>query len=118
MNADDEQAGGAAPPLLLGSFVRARITGAINVPFAEISAEHLRPGNEIWVVRDGKLRILPVRVIQRSDRRAYITTPSLAKGGRLVTSPLRAPVDGMAIRVKRADTKRTAPSAAKAALDG
>lgn len=98
MVADGEQ-DRRAPPLLLGSFVRAEITGANLSSYAAIPAEFLRTGNEVWVVRDGKLRILPVRVIQRTDELAYITTPSLTKGGRLVTSSLRAAVDGMDVRV-------------------
>lgn len=86
------------PPLLLGSFVDARITGEVPVPFARIPIDALRPGNEIWVVRDGVLRILPVRVIQRTDEIAYVTTPNLAAGGQIVTSNLRAPTDGMRVR--------------------
>jgi hypothetical protein len=70
----------------------------------------LRPGNEIWVVRGGKLRILPARVIQRTDEVAYVTTPSLGQGGRLVTSPLRAPVDGMSVRVEKPRAKQTRPA--------
>ncbi len=88
-----------APPLLLGAFVRAEITGSSIDSYAAIPAPALRPGNEIWVVRDGKLQILPVRVIQRTDDLAYVTTPSLAQGGYLVTSSLGAPVNGMAVRL-------------------
>ena len=87
------------PPLLLGSFVEARIIGEASVPFARIPVTALRPGNEVWVVRDGRLRILPVRVIQRTDEVAYVTTPSLAVGGAIVTSNLRAPTDGMLVRI-------------------
>ncbi|MCB2079478.1 MAG: HlyD family efflux transporter periplasmic adaptor subunit [Novosphingobium sp.] len=101
---------GSAPPLLLGSFVRARITGASTVAYAEVPVQAVRPGNEVWIVRGGKLRILPVRVLQRSDDIAYVTTPTLAQGGQLVTSSLRAPVDGMAVRVEK-------PAAKKAAAD-
>jgi RND family efflux transporter MFP subunit len=102
------------PPLLIGSFVRASMTGASLETHARIPAQSLRPGNEIWVVREGKLRILPVRVIQRTDEVAYVVTPSLAKGGQLVTSPLRAPVDGMAVRVEKPGTKRAVPAKARA----
>jgi RND family efflux transporter MFP subunit len=102
----------AAPPLLLGSFVRAIITGGSNVPYATIPSTALRPGNEIWLVRNGKLRILPVRVLQRTDEVAIVTTPSLAAGGRVVTSSLRTPVDGMAVRVEQPAAKPAARSAA------
>lgn len=99
---EGEDAAESAPPLLLGAFVRAEINGAVVDSYAAIPASALRPGNEVWVVRDGVLRILPVRVIQRSDEIAYVTTPSLGEGGRLVTSSLAAPTDGMAVRVRGA----------------
>ena len=89
-----------APPLLLGAFVRAQINGAVLDSYAAIPAQALRPGNEVWVVRDGVLRILPVRVIRRDDEFAYISTPSLAEGGRIITSSLNAPTDGMAVRLR------------------
>ncbi len=95
----DEVDRGQAPPLLLGAFVDAQITGASRVSYAAIPADAVRPGNEIWVVRDGKLAVLPVRVIQRSDDVAYIATPSLEEGGQLITSALTAPIEGMAVRV-------------------
>lgn len=100
-----EESAAPAPPLLLGAFVRAEINGAVLDNYAAIPANALRPGNEVWVVRDGVLRILPVRVIQRSDDVAYITTPSLADGGRIVTSSLAAPTEGMAVRVRGADSE-------------
>jgi RND family efflux transporter MFP subunit len=93
-------ADGRAPPLLIGSFVRAEITGSSGIPFAAVPAGALQPDNRIWVVRDGKLRILPVRVIQRTDEIAYVTTPTLAQGGSVVISSLRAPVDGMKVRME------------------
>ncbi|MEM6475381.1 MAG: HlyD family efflux transporter periplasmic adaptor subunit [Pseudomonadota bacterium] len=99
---------GAAPPLLLGAFVEVEITGASLEDYATVPALAVRPGNQIWVVRDGKLAILPVRVIQRTDELAYITTPSLAEGGRVVVSNLNAPIDGMAVRVAKG--KRDAAS--------
>ena len=105
---------GDAPPLLLGSFVRAEILGSSSAPFAAIPTRYLRPGNQIWVVRDGKLRILPVRVIQRTDRFAYISTPTLGEGGQLVTSALRAPIEGMKVRVEK---PAAAGSKAKPKLD-
>ncbi len=88
-----------APPLLLGAFVDARITGSSREPYAAIPASALRSGNEIWVVRDGALRILPVRVIQRSDKNAFVTTASLSEGGEVITSNLPTPAEGMPVRV-------------------
>lgn len=101
----------AVPPLLLGSFVRAEITGGSPRPYAVIPVTALRPGNEVWVARDGKLSIIPVEVLQRSDDTATITTPSLAQGGRLVTSSLRTPVEGMSVRFAPAEGSRAAEQA-------
>ena len=94
---------GKAPPLLLGAFVKAAITGASLDSYAEVPADAVRPGNEIWVVREGALHIIPVRVIQRSDEVAYIVSPDLAGGGGLITSSLTAPIEGMPLRVAAAD---------------
>ena len=90
---------GKAPPLFLTSFVNVAITGASLDSFAAVPADAVRPGNEIWVVREGKLSILKVRVIQRSDETAYIVSPELAAGGSLVTSNITAPIEGMDLRI-------------------
>ena len=97
---------GRAPPLLLGAVVNVEITGASLDSYAAVPPDAVRPGNQIWVVRGGKLAILPVRVIQRSDAVAYVATPSLGKGGLLVTSSLTAPIEGMPLRVNAAKAPR------------
>lgn len=100
-DAEQDSSVARAPPLLLGAFVRAEIAGASVDSYAAIPAEALRPGNEIWVVRDDKLRILPVRVLQRSDTLAYVTMPSIEQGGSIVTSNMTTPTDGMPVRIAR-----------------
>lgn len=97
---EGEESANIVPPLLLGAFVRAEITGAVLDNYAAIPVRALRPGNVIWIVRDGELSIVPVRVIQRTDDLAYVTTPEIANGGRVVTSNLAAPVDGMRVRLE------------------
>lgn len=88
-----------APPLLIGAFVEAQIAGAPQGQYAAIASSALRPGNEIWLVRDGKLQIVPVRVIRRGEKLAYIAGDALAGGGRLVTSSLTAPTNNMPVRL-------------------
>lgn len=102
---DGDKALANAPPLLVGSFVRAQITGSSIESYAIVPASAVRPGNEVWLVRDGKLAVVKVRVIQRRDDVAYVTTPSLGEGGRLIVSNLRTPVDGMAVRVRDTEAK-------------
>lgn len=96
--AKDKQ-GQSAPPLLIGAFVEAQIAGAPQGQYAAIASSALRPGNEIWLVRDGKLQIVPVRVIRRGEKLAYIAGDALAGGGRLVTSSLTAPTNNMPVRL-------------------
>ncbi|MEP5938294.1 MAG: HlyD family efflux transporter periplasmic adaptor subunit [Erythrobacter sp.] len=89
----------SGPPLLLSAFVTAEINGTSKDSYAIVPSTALRPGNEVWLVRDGKLKIVPVRVLQRTDDSAFVTTPELAKGGLLVTSNLTSAIDGLAVRV-------------------
>lgn len=89
---------GSAPPLLLGSFVRAAIAGAAGQPFARIPLEALREGNQVWLLSSGKLRIVSVDVIQRSDDFVHVASPDLGEGGHVITSSLRTPVEGMSLR--------------------
>ena len=110
MRADEEdqeqgQDTGPAPPLLLGAFVTAEIGGMSLASYAIVPSAALRPGNEIWIVRDGKLKIVPVRVIQRTDENAYVVTPEIAEGGQLVVSNLTTPVDGLSVRTAGQDAQ-------------
>ncbi len=89
---------GQVPPLLLGSFVDATITGAADKPYAAIPLDALREGDNVWLLAQGRLRIVPVHVIQRTDRIAYVAGEGLGQGGHVVTSSLRTPVEGMELR--------------------
>ncbi len=101
---DDATQAGAPPPLLLGSFVSASITGGAPQPYARIPLEALREGDTVWLLADGKLRIVEVEVIQRTDSIAYVAGEGLGEGGNVVVSGLRTPVDGMELRAETADT--------------
>jgi len=95
---DASQSPAAAPPLLLGSFVRASITGVSPQPYATIPLDALRTDDSVWLLQQGKLKIVPVTVIQRSDDQAFVSGEGLGKGGHVIISGLRAPVDGMPLR--------------------
>ncbi|HSG33597.1 MAG TPA: HlyD family efflux transporter periplasmic adaptor subunit [Sphingomonadaceae bacterium] len=87
-------------PLLLGSFVQATITGSSSESFARIPINALKTDNQVWVVRDGKLTIVPVEIIRRGDTDAYVRASGLGPSGRVVTSNLRTPVNGMQVRMR------------------
>lgn len=103
---------GAAPPLLVGSFVDVRMQGASVDRYVTIPRRALRRGDEVWTVaRDSLLQIVPVRVLQRVESTVLVAASgALEQGDRVVTSDLQAPTSGMAIRLAsnvRADTSRT-----------
>ena len=102
--ASEEDSTSAGPPLLLGSFVNATITGGSEQPYARIPLTALRTDNQVWVMRGGKLAIVPVDVLQRTDDFAWVSGEGLGEAGHVVISPLRTPVEGMALR-REGDTQ-------------
>ena len=62
-----------APPLLVGKFVDVEIEGRTPDAYFRVRRAALRPGNEVWAVRDGALTIIPVRVLQRSGDDVFVT---------------------------------------------
>jgi len=105
MPVSDEEDAGTAPPLLLGSFVNATITGGSDKSFARVPLNALRPDNQVWVLRGGQLAIVPVEVLQRTDDFAYVTGAGLGEGGHVITSSIRTPVNGMALRTETSEAR-------------
>jgi RND family efflux transporter MFP subunit len=104
------EAGGERPPLAVGLFVEAEILGrsvdaAVMLPRAALRRDEAGPGQPardghfVLVVSDeSRLEFRPVEVL-RSERERVVIGAGLAAGERVCVSPLRAPVDGMAVRV-------------------
>ncbi len=90
-------AAAAPPPLLLGMFVNVEIAGTAPDEYFEIREPALRPGNEVWVVRRGRVSIVPVRVLQRADEDVYVTG-DLAAGDAAVVGGLQVATPGMVVR--------------------
>lgn len=86
------------PPLAVGLFVRAEISGremgAVTVlPRAAIQGE-----DRVWVVdEDDRLRSRTVEIL-KADRRRVLVGSGLGAGERVVVSPLPAPIEGMTVR--------------------
>ena len=90
---------GSDPPLLVGKFVEVRIEGIIPDRYFILRRSALRPGNEIWAVRDDTLlTIVPVRVLQRSDDKVFVTG-TLEAGQAVVIGGIQVGTEGMAVRV-------------------
>jgi len=88
------------PKLLLNSYVHGDIQG-IDIPESvEIPRDYLRRNDVVWVMSDEqKLAIRKVTVIY-TGRDAVIISDGLKAGEKLITTRLRAAVNGMDVRVE------------------
>lgn len=91
----DPSAGG--PPLLVGKFVDVELQGIAPDAWFRIRRAALRPGNEVWAVRNDKLRIVPVEILQRLDDDIY-ATGDLEAGEQIVVGGIQVGTDGMEVR--------------------
>lgn len=91
------------PPLAVGMFVRAAISGRTLEKAYVLPSVALRGGDQVAVVdADDKLRYRAVTVA-RSEREKVIITGGLSDGDVVCISPLDAAVEGMLVRVADAD---------------
>lgn len=97
--------GGDVPPLMIGSFLEARIEADELRDVVRLDRDHLRPDDQVWVMEDGKLRIRDVEVVFRDERYAYVAG-GLESGDRVVTTNLSTVVDGAALRLDGTDGGR------------
>ena len=86
-----------APPLLVGKFVDVELQGLAPEQYFRVPDSALRTGDEVWAVRDGKVTIVPVRVLQRSDNVVYLTG-ALEADQPVVTGGVRLATEGMAVQ--------------------
>ncbi|MYE53058.1 MAG: HlyD family efflux transporter periplasmic adaptor subunit, partial [Gammaproteobacteria bacterium] len=95
-----ESAGGPLgdPPLLVGKFAEVAIEGLAPSDYFQVRRAALQPGNEIWTVgRDGVVRIVPVRVLQRGDDEVFVTG-AFERSQAAIIGGLQFATDGMAVR--------------------
>jgi RND family efflux transporter MFP subunit len=86
------------PALVRGMYVTVRIEADPRAKLLDIPEEAVRPGNKVWVCRDGTLAIVDVDVVQVTDEVAIIRPGQLRGGEKVVVSLLAAVEPGMAIR--------------------
>ena len=95
--ADPLAAGANSPPLQVGRLVEVQFAGATAAEHFTVRRAALRPGDEVWVVRDDSLRIVPVRVVQADDEVVHVTG-GLRAGEPAVVDGIEVAVDGMAVQ--------------------
>ncbi len=98
--ADGEEAEATGgPPLLVGKFVDVELAGVAPERYFKLRRPALRPGNEVWAVRDGRVTIVPVRVLQRSDGTVFVIG-GLDAGQAVVVGGIAFATEGMAVRTE------------------
>ncbi len=84
-------------PLLVGKFVEVLIDGRAPGPYFRVRRAALRTGNELWVVHNDTVSIIPVRVLQRSDDEVFLTG-ALEAGQSVIIGGIQVAVEGMPVR--------------------
>ncbi len=99
---------GTRPPLLVGKFAQVDIEGRAPERYFRIRRAALQPGDEVWSVRrNGTVRIVPVRVLQRVDDEVFVTG-ALDPAERAIVGGVRFATDGMEVRVSERPVSQTA----------
>lgn len=90
----------AAPSLLSGMYVTVRVPISTAHELLRVPVEAVRPGGDIWVVRDGQLQIRNVTVSRGMQDHSLIRADEtdLSAEDVVVVSPLVAAKDGMEVR--------------------
>jgi len=98
----DDPAGGAIepPPLLIGQFVDVELEGSEG-EYLVVPRRAVRPGNEVWIVEEDRIRIVPVRVFQYGEGQAFLTG-DIEAGQRVVIEGISLATDGMEIQDRTA----------------
>ncbi len=108
------------PALVRGMFVEVELHVDSKAMLASIPLPALQPGNVIWRIEDGQLRIEKVRVARLTDQAALLEMAGAAfqLGDRLVTTPLAAPENGMPVYDTTSAGLIEAPQAVPASTAG
>ena len=90
----------APPTLLRGMFVTIEIPVSTEMKLVQLPATALRPGNQVWVVDDGKLAIRKIQVANAQKETIVIAADlsEVDSGDKVIVSPLPLVVNGMDIR--------------------
>mgnify|MGYP002629677951 CR=1 FL=1 len=98
----DGQSSVSPPTLLSGMYVTVRIPIKSPIPLLQVPAESVRPGEQLWIVRDGKLHVTSVTLV-RVDGESALVRPEgglLIVGDKVIISPLASVNDGMPVLIQ------------------
>ena len=93
-----EPASAGLPPLMIGSFVEARIAGIPIEDVIRIDRDYVRKDDTIWIDEAGVLRIRDLDIVFRDDKFAYVRS-GLSSEDQVITTNLATVFDGAALRL-------------------
>ena len=86
------------PPLMIGSFVEARIAGIPIQDVIRIDREYVRQDDTIWIDENGVLRIRELEIVFQDDEFAYVRS-GLSTADQVIMTNLATVFDGAALRL-------------------
>lgn len=95
------------PAMMIGAFVEARIQARELDGVVRLNRDYIRKGENVWVMKDGKLEIRDVNIAFRDAKYAYITN-GLDNQEQVVTTNLTTVTEGAELRLSSSDTTGTA----------
>lgn len=91
------------PPLMLGTFVEVHIKAREIQDVIRLNRDHLRQGETVWVMKEGKLNIREVDIIFEDAEYAYIKE-GLSDDEQVVTTDLSTVVEGAGLRTEEEES--------------
>ena len=88
------------PALLPGIFVEVFIKGNVLKNAVAVPRDAIHNGNEVWIVKEGRLHIQTLEIVRADNDFAYVTS-GLEDGAMIVTSSIDVVTEGMSVRIKR-----------------
>jgi len=86
------------PPLMIGSFVEARIAGIRIQDVVRIDRDYVRKDDTIWIDKNDVLEIRELDIVFRDDEFAYVRS-GLDAEDQVITTNLTTVFDGAALRM-------------------
>lgn len=90
---------GGVPPLLAGEFVEVEIEGVAMKGYFKVPWAALQTGNEVWIVKDGVVSDVSVRVPQRAGNEVFVTG-LLEDGQVMITAGIQFATQGMRVQTE------------------
>lgn len=109
----------AAPSLTLlrGMFVEVELHCPPRQPLVRVPESVIRPGKNLWILRDGKLHIEPIRIAHVSGGTALIDSDSLPDllQQQIISTPVSHAREGLPVSLREPGRKRGAGRPGKVA---